>query len=131
VYCCHACNEFKGDHWQHASPHRILHPLHDDLSASIVEEADGMLRGLTETGTYHIQRLHLNRPQLIAWRDGSIRRSAAPSLPANRRRPPTCNALLSWNRHYRPLCNVWHRCGGAEPEPAVAAPGQARRSPRA
>ena len=68
VYCCHACNEFKGDHWQPASPHHILHPLHDDLSAYIVEEADVRLRGLTETGIFHIQRLHLNRPQLIAHR---------------------------------------------------------------
>jgi HNH endonuclease len=66
VYCYHACNEFKGEYWQPGSPHRILHPLHDDLSASIVEEADGRLRGLTETGVFHIQRLHLNRPQLIA-----------------------------------------------------------------
>ena len=68
VYCYHACNEFKGDHWQPESPYRILHPLQDDLSASIVGEADGRLRGLTETGTFHIQRLHLNRPQLIAHR---------------------------------------------------------------
>jgi hypothetical protein len=27
-----------------------------------------MVRGLTETGAFHIQRLHLNRPQLIAHR---------------------------------------------------------------
>jgi len=84
VYCCHACNEFKGDHWQPESPRRILHPLHDDLSAYIVEEADGMLRGLTETGTFHIQRLHLNRPQLIAHRlarriNTEVRRALATS----------------------------------------------------
>ena len=68
VYCCHACNEFKGDYWQPDSPYRILHPLQDDLATCIAGEADGRVRGLTETGTFHIQRLHLNRPQLIAHR---------------------------------------------------------------
>jgi 5-methylcytosine-specific restriction endonuclease McrA len=32
VYCCHACNEFKGDLWQPGSTGRILHPLQDDLT---------------------------------------------------------------------------------------------------
>ena len=68
VYCCHACNEFTGEYWQPDSLHRILHPLYDDLSTCIVEEADGRLRGLTETGTFHMQRLQLNRPQLVAHR---------------------------------------------------------------
>jgi hypothetical protein len=68
VYCCHACNEFKGDYWQPDSLHCLLHPLHDDLSAHVVEEPDGRLRGLTETGAFQIQRLQLNRPQLIAHR---------------------------------------------------------------
>ena len=82
VYCCHACNEFKGDHWQPESLRRILHPLRDDFSAYIVEETDGKLRGLTETGTFHIQRLHLNRPQLVAHRlarriNAEVRRALA------------------------------------------------------
>jgi len=68
VYCCHACNEFKGDYWQPDSPYRILHPLRDDLSAHIAEAADGRLHAVTETGAFHIQRLQLNRPQLVAHR---------------------------------------------------------------
>jgi hypothetical protein len=68
VYCCHACNEFKGDHWQPASLHRILHPLRDNLASHLVEEENGTLKGQTETGTFHIERLHLNRGPLIAYR---------------------------------------------------------------
>jgi hypothetical protein len=68
VYCCHACNEFKGDFWQPNSPHRILRPFRDGIAAHIVEQEDGELRALTETGAFHIERLHLNRQQLIAYR---------------------------------------------------------------
>jgi hypothetical protein len=68
VYCCHACNEFKGDYWQPDSPRRILHPLRDAVAAHLVEEEDGTLRALTETGAFHIERLHLNRQPLVAYR---------------------------------------------------------------
>jgi hypothetical protein len=68
VYCCHACNEFKADHWQPDSIQRVLHPLHDDLTAHILEQEDGRLRPLTETGAFHIARLHLNRQQLVEHR---------------------------------------------------------------
>jgi hypothetical protein len=65
VYCCHACNEFKGDYWQPRSSKRILHPLRDSLAAHLVEHEDGMLCGLSKTGTFHIEKLQLNRPQLV------------------------------------------------------------------
>jgi hypothetical protein len=68
VYCCHACNEFKGDFWQPASLRRILHPLKDDLAMHLTEQEDGTLLARSETGAFHIERLHLNRPQLIAYR---------------------------------------------------------------
>jgi hypothetical protein len=68
VYCCHACNEFKGDVWQTEGPLRILHPLHDDLDRHLAERADGTLEALTETGVFHLGRLHLNRSQLVAYR---------------------------------------------------------------
>lgn len=68
VYCCHACNEYKGDLWQPNSLQRILHPLRDGLHAHLVEEEDGTLRGLTTAGRFTIERLRLNRPQLIAYR---------------------------------------------------------------
>lgn len=68
VYCCHACNDFKGHYWQPDSPRRILHPLRDNLAEHVVERDDDTLYALTETGTFHIQRLHLNRPELVACR---------------------------------------------------------------
>ena len=68
VYCCHACNEFKSDFWELDSPRRILHPRLDSAEAHSIEDPDGKLRSLTETGAFHIDRLHLNRPQLIEYR---------------------------------------------------------------
>ena len=68
VYCCHACNEFKGNYWQPDSARRILHPFRDDLTIHYVERDDGALQGLSETGTFHIERLHLNRKQLVEHR---------------------------------------------------------------
>jgi hypothetical protein len=77
VYCCHACNEFRSDSWSPDSPHRILHPLREDVTAHIVEQDDGTLRAVTQTGTFHIETLNLNRPQLIAFRSERRRRDAA------------------------------------------------------
>ncbi len=68
VYACITCNDYKGNHWQPDSVHRILHPLRDDLTEHIREDEDGRLVGLTETGRFHIERLQLNRPQLVVQR---------------------------------------------------------------
>ncbi|MBV9868760.1 MAG: HNH endonuclease [Abitibacteriaceae bacterium] len=68
VYCCHACNEFKGDYWQPDSVQRILHPLRDRITEHLVLQDDGNLRPITLTGTFHIERLHLNRAGLVAHR---------------------------------------------------------------
>jgi hypothetical protein len=68
VYCCHACNEFKGDYWQPDSPRRVLHPLHDDLTGHIAPTDEDTLNSLTPTGEFHIRKLHLNRSELILHR---------------------------------------------------------------
>jgi hypothetical protein len=68
VYCCHACNEHKGNYWLPNAAQRLLHPLLDDLDAHVAAEADGTVRGLTETGACHIQRLRPNRAPLVARR---------------------------------------------------------------
>jgi len=68
VYCCHACNEFKGDFWASAPDLPLLHPLRDEIPQHISSEPDGSLRGITEIGRRHIERLHLNRPALTALR---------------------------------------------------------------
>jgi HNH endonuclease len=68
VYCCHACNSHKGDYWQPGTARRLLHPLLDNLAEHLSSSDDGTLRGLTETGTFHIRRLRLNRAALVARR---------------------------------------------------------------
>lgn len=71
VYCCPTCNRLKGDFWPADGPsgvRRLLHPRRDDLFAHLREEVDGHLTPLTETGAFHIKRLKLNRPPLVALR---------------------------------------------------------------
>ena len=46
----------------------FLRPLRDAVDSHVAEQDDGSLQALTETGAFHIARLHLNRPQLIAYR---------------------------------------------------------------
>jgi hypothetical protein len=68
VYCCHACNSHKSDFWTTDPVYRLLHPLNDDPTLHYHEDSEGFLLGLTGTGTFHIERLHLNRPPLIEHR---------------------------------------------------------------
>ena len=68
VYCCHACNEFKGDYWHEEEAMQLLHPLFDDVSAHYFLAVDARILGLTGRGTNHVERLRLNRPELIAYR---------------------------------------------------------------
>jgi hypothetical protein len=71
VYACTACNRFKGDYAPApVAPEslRLLHPQRDDLGVHIEETVHGRLIGLTPRGWFHIQRLHLNRPQLVELR---------------------------------------------------------------
>ncbi len=71
VYACPTCNRFKGDYWPvlEASPDlMLLHPQQDDLFVHVRLLPDGRLIGLTKRGWFHIQRLRLNRAQLIELR---------------------------------------------------------------
>jgi hypothetical protein len=43
-------------------------PKRDDLSVHVREEGNGGLTALTEMGAFHIERLRLNRPPLVALR---------------------------------------------------------------
>jgi hypothetical protein len=68
VYACTICNRFKSGYWPTADAPKslwLLHPGQDDLAAHLLETTDGRLVGLTPRGWFHIDRLHLNRPQLI------------------------------------------------------------------
>jgi hypothetical protein len=71
VYCCPTCNRRKGDFWPSSSSlstHRLLHPQRDDLPTHFHEQIDGWVVALTEIGAFHIERLQLNRPPLVALR---------------------------------------------------------------
>jgi hypothetical protein len=72
VYCCPACNRLKGDFWPAGDPltsnQRLLHPGQDNLKQHLREEADCRLIALTATGAFHLGRLRLNRPPLLALR---------------------------------------------------------------
>src|SRR5262245_9811261 len=68
VYCCAACNRFKGDYAPAADVPdslRLLRPQRDDMGAHIAETVHGWLLGITPRGWFHIRRVHLNRPQLV------------------------------------------------------------------
>ena len=77
IYCCPACNSHKGDYWQPGTAQRILHPLRDNMAQHVEALDDGTLHGLTTTGTFHITRLRLNRPALVALRRRQRRLEAA------------------------------------------------------
>ncbi|MDE0426972.1 MAG: HNH endonuclease [Candidatus Poribacteria bacterium] len=70
VYCCPRCNEHKGAYWHEVQiPHlRLLHPLEDNLTLHLREQQNAELIGETPEGAFYIQRLRLNRPQLIEHR---------------------------------------------------------------
>jgi len=70
VYCFPRCNEHKSHYWHEVDPPhiRLLHPLRDDLVTHLHAEEDGQLIGLTPEGVFFMQRLRLNRPQLVTYR---------------------------------------------------------------
>ncbi len=76
IYCCPTCNRLKGDFWPTAASgaiiQRLLHPGRDDVAQHVSEEADGRLRALTPAGAFHLARLRLNRPPLIALRQARL-----------------------------------------------------------
>ncbi len=70
VYCCFACNSFKGA-FRGENDTALLHPLREDVRSHLREE-NGVLHGLTARGRHHLERLHLNRRPLVAQRREKI-----------------------------------------------------------
>ena len=75
MYSCHACNEYKGDYYLPDGNERILHPLNDTLAPHFTLQDDGSFTCHTDTGRFHINHLHLNRPPLIAYRLRALQHS--------------------------------------------------------
>lgn len=73
VYACHACNEFKGEYFGKTEDARLLHPLRDDLRLHLRQEADGTLQSITPSGQRYIERLQLNCPPLVLYRQNALR----------------------------------------------------------
>jgi len=74
VYACSACNKAKGNFWSLPNTEtRLLHPKRDTLDAHMQLSPDNHLQPLTPTGAFHIRRLRLNRPQLVALRQARRR----------------------------------------------------------
>ena len=67
AYCCHPCNEFKGNYRFAESDLRLLNPLLDNMATHFYEQDDGLLLGLTGRGANQLRVLHLNRLELIAY----------------------------------------------------------------
>jgi hypothetical protein len=59
---------FKAVYWNPDSVQRILHPERDSIAGHVIQQEVGLLVPLTDTASFHIQRLRLNRPQLVAQR---------------------------------------------------------------
>jgi hypothetical protein len=73
VYACFTCNNLKSDVWAPDTPHRILHPLNDNLAEHIAVDSEGRLLHLSETGRFHIEQLQPNRTPLVAYRLAKMR----------------------------------------------------------
>lgn len=69
VYCCHRCNLYKSDYWPaHPDAPRLWNPRREPINLHFIPKFDGFLLPVTPTGSFTAERLHLNRPQLIAYR---------------------------------------------------------------
>jgi hypothetical protein len=73
LYCCYRCNLFKGDYWPgEPSAVALWNPRQEPLETHLLLLANGKLHPITPTGEFTLQRLRLNRPQLIAYRRGRL-----------------------------------------------------------
>lgn len=66
LYCC---NLYKGDYWaEQAEGTALWNPRREPMQVHLRSLADGHLYAITPTGELTLQRLRLNRPQLMALR---------------------------------------------------------------
>jgi hypothetical protein len=69
LYACAVCNQFKQDYWPSKSESpRLWNPREELSSQHWVELEDGYWAALSPQGEFTIQRLRLNRSQLVAAR---------------------------------------------------------------
>jgi HNH endonuclease len=69
IYACIACNQYKQDYWpQTETAPTLWNPRQELASQHFFEQEDGQLTALTLIGIFTLQRLRLNRSQLITAR---------------------------------------------------------------
>jgi hypothetical protein len=67
IYCCFRCNNYKGDYWPTNPSDPVLwNPRQEPAEEHWILLADGSLHPVTSTGSFTLQLLQLNRPQLAA-----------------------------------------------------------------
>jgi hypothetical protein len=94
-YACPICNVFKGNDWpEPGSPIAYVNPSVVDYEAIFLRRPAGLITGRTPAASYMIERLYLNRPQLILERReaelrerlGTIRQVLSELVPVARQR---------------------------------------------
>ncbi len=86
IYCCIQCNQYKFDYWPSSPDDPLLwNPRAEPASYHFDELDDGHLFPLTETGSFTIMRLRLNRQPLVAYRLNRIKVSQYQQLLTNYR----------------------------------------------
>lgn len=98
VYCCHACNKFKGDYWAATIERSLLHPGMDTLADHVTVQGDGTLQPRSERGAFHIARLRLNRAALAAHRVLQVRLEAS-----HRAEPDILSRIAQLEDHVRSM----------------------------
>jgi hypothetical protein len=69
VYCCYRCNQYKAAYWSHSpDATELWNPRFEPARHHFLELADGTLHAVTQIGSITIDRLRLNRPELVAHR---------------------------------------------------------------
>jgi hypothetical protein len=69
VYCCFRCNQYKAAYWPSSSNAvELWNPRRDPKQDHFLELANGDLYAITPKGAATIDRLRLNRPDLIEHR---------------------------------------------------------------
>jgi len=69
IYCCIHCNQYKYDYWpSNPDDPQLWNPRQEQASLHFYELDDGNLFPVTETGSFTINRLRLNREPLKTYR---------------------------------------------------------------
>lgn len=69
LYCCYRCNLYKADYWPTQPEDLPLwNPRFEPRGTHLLLLADGKLYPISASGRFTLQRLRLNRPELVNYR---------------------------------------------------------------